>query len=790
MGGKRFVLKKTAYGVESAIEQLDIEEEDVTTPYFFCKTQPEPAILDIDYYNSKGLFTSFISPIIINGEFKGVVGIDYKLDYIKNIIDSVNKSQESKLMLLSFNGDVVACNNSESSGKNIVEIDTFLSNNFSIIRNIQSAKGTNVFLKDKTGNDSIYYALSTFYPGATKTPWGVLISAPLKSIEVEIKALLLFVRKTIIVGLIFLAIIVFVFTLSIVYPLQRLTKIMLKLSLGHATEDLQIKIEVKDELGEMASSMNNVIDGMSKAISFAESIGKGNFDYSYKPLGDKDALGNAILEMRNSLYLAQVEEDQRKTEEEQLNWTSHGINIFNKVLRVDNQNLEHLAFEIIKTLTLYLDAQMGGLYVKTDEKEQMELIGFIGFAKEKYSQRYIEPGQGLVGRAILERETIFINDIPKDADIISSGLGKAKPKAILIVPLINNLQLVGIIEIASLNAIEPFQIAFVERIVETIASTISTVKTNERTAKLLNKSRKQAEELEQQEEEMRQNMEEMQATQEEAAKRELELSSLIQAFQVTIPIMEYDLKGRVIDVNDEYLKIYKTRKNQLIGKQHKADLFMNEQEQAKHDEFWNSLRKGKIMEQVEFIKSGKEDYWLIERFVPIRDASGAIFKILTFGIDITEQKKTESQIQQVQEGHLTITSGKKGKQKTKKTPTVDFSQELELIDLTYLKMVYKKDAQKIYNILKLYYDSLPSQVKELDEVLKKHDYKGLKVKTSALKTKMSYLGLKKIYEYLGNIERIITDDKNLVEIPKLLNSINEQWQKAYDELSIIINTNR
>jgi methyl-accepting chemotaxis protein len=617
-----------------------------------------------------------------------------------------------------------------------------------------------------------------------------MLSAPLKDIENEANVMMLFVRKIIIASTIFLVIIVFVFTLSIVIPLQRLTKIMLKLSLGQVSDDLKIDVKINDELGDMANSMNTVIKGMSDTTGFAESIGKGKFDYNYKPLSDKDALGNAILEMRNSLNQAQSEEEQRRLEEEQLNWASHGINIFNKVLRVDNQNLEHLSFEIIKTLTLYLDAQMGGLYIKSDEKNQVELTAHLGFAKEKYTQRIIEGGQALIGRAILEKETIFINEIPKDADLICSGLGKSKPKAILIVPLIYNLNLIGIIEIESLNDILPYQIAFVERIVETIAATISTVKTNERTATLLEKSRKQAEELEQQEEEMRQNMEEMQATQEEAAKRELELSSFIQTFLATIPIMEYDIKGRVTDVNDEYIKIYKTRKNHLLGKQHKADLFMNEHEQAKHDEFWENLRRGKIMEQVEFIKSGKEDFWILERFVPIIESSGIINKIMAFGIDITEQKKTESKIQQIRDGHLIIEPGKKARQKSKKNPAVNFSQEFSLIDLTYLKMVYKKDAQKIYNILKLYHDSLPNQVKELGEVLNKRDYKGLKIKTSALKTKMSYLGLKKIYESLGAIERLIVEDKNLVEIPKLLNSINQQWQKAYEELSLIINANQ
>jgi methyl-accepting chemotaxis protein len=788
--GRQLVrFERNAMGIDQFTSKLDTEEEDFSSAYYSCKKKPELTVLNPVYAenNSKELIASILAPIVHNGKFMGVVGIDYRLNSIKAMFDSINSVHESKLFLLSFNGDVV-CNPKKTSGiNNIVEVDTFLSQKIGIISKIQSGQQAGFFLKDKNNKDSIYYALATFLPGETKNPWGVLIKAPLATIDKEISQITMFVRRATTFGMLILAVIVLFFTLQIVFPLQRITKIMLQLSLGKAGNDLKLKIRSNDELGEMADSVNKIIDGMAEVTAFAENIGKGNSSYQFNPLSQDDKLGNAIIEMRNSLVQATAEEEQRRVEEEQLNWASNGINLFNNVLRVDNQNLELLSTEIIKTLALYLNAHMGGLYVKADEKNYVELVSFIGYSKQKYSKRIIEPGDGLIGRAVLEKETIFINDIPKDTDPIGSGLGRSKPVSILVVPLLNNKEIVGVIELASLKNIEPYQISFVEKIVETIASTIATVKVNVRTAKLLEKSRRQAEELEQQEEEMRQNMEEMQATQEEASKRELELSALIQAFQSTIPIIEYDNRGKIIDANDELLRILKIRKSQLIGKYHKADLFMNEQEQLKHAEFWENIRKGIIVESVEFIKSGKDDYWFNERFVPVRDASGIISKVMAFAIDITEQKKTESQIQQVQEGHLPMELSKKGKQKQKRVSTVDINQNLELIDLTYLKMVYKKDAQKIYNILKLYFDSLPHQMTELNEVLKKRDYKTLKVKASSLKTKMSYLGLKQVYEQLGNIERIIADDKNLVEIPKLLQIINEQWSKAYVELSGILN---
>ena len=101
-------------------------------------------------------------------------------------------------------------------------------------------------------------------------------------------------------------------------------------------------------------------------------------------------------------------------------------------------------------------------------------------------------------------------------------------------------------------------------------------------------------------------------------------------------------------------------------------------------------------------------------------------------------------------------------------------------------MVYKKDSQKIYNILKLYYETLPSQLEEIFQLAKARDYVKLKSKINSLKTKMSYLGLKQIYDNLRNIEKLLAEQKNLNEITGMLKSISKYWSLAYSELKKVL----
>lgn len=76
-----------------------------------------------------------------------------------------------------------------------------------------------------------------------------------------------------------------------------------------------------------------------------------------------------------------------------------------------------------------------------------------------------------------------------------------------------------LVELASFKVMEPYQISFLEKAGEFMASAIASAINNEKTQLLLEQLQTNAEKLSAQEEELRQNMEEMEATQEEMSQR-------------------------------------------------------------------------------------------------------------------------------------------------------------------------------------------------------------------------------------------------------------------------------
>ncbi len=274
----------------------------------------------------------------------------------------------------------------------------------------------------------------------------------------------------------------------------------------------------KDEIGEVADSLNLIVESFKQYTAFANNIGKSNFDTGFEVKSEKDTLGYSLLSMRNSLKA--VADDDKKR-----NWANEGFALFGNILRSSEKDMEEFSYQIISNLVKYLDANQGGVFIlNTEEKTHvLEMKAAFAYDKRKYDERIIEIGQGLLGQVVLEKELMYLDNTPNEYIQITSGLGHANPRHLLLIPLKVNNEVLGAMEIASFKAFELHEIDFVEKLSENIASTLTAVRVSKNTEKLLEDTRQYAEQMQAQEEEMRQNMEVLAITQDEMQRNQQKL---------------------------------------------------------------------------------------------------------------------------------------------------------------------------------------------------------------------------------------------------------------------------
>lgn len=254
-------------------------------------------------------------------------------------------------------------------------------------------------------------------------------------------------------------------------------------------------------------------------------LADGHLDITIEGDKNEGSIFKSMDKLRQSLQQARDEERTRLMEDKKRNWANEGFAKFGEILRQPSTDFNEYCYSIIYNMVKYLGANQGGIFIVSDEKDQetLELKACYAYDRKKHVEKMLEAGEGLAWACYAEKETILMTNVPKDYPHITSGLGGQTPGCVIIVPLKTDKEVCGVIEIASFDNIEKHQVLFIEKIAESIASSICNARVNIRTAYLLEQSKQQAEEMRAQEEEMRQNNEELLATQEEIGRQNNEM---------------------------------------------------------------------------------------------------------------------------------------------------------------------------------------------------------------------------------------------------------------------------
>lgn len=326
--------------------------------------------------------------------------------------------------------------------------------------------------------------------------------------------------------------------------------------------------------------LDNIV---KKVLSGDSSAGKGLNHDGKDEIGSLNRNFSLMLDnLRENLKLIKDKNEslEQKAEQDKIrNWTVEGLSHFSDLMKSNNSNLSDFANAIISETVKYINANQGAFFILNEENEDqyMELKACYAFNKKKYIHKKIEKGEGLIGQTWLEGEYIYMTEVPNSYINITSGLGDAPPKSIMILPLKTDNHIVGVMELASFHEFETHEQALLKELVNRLGNVIESIKMQEKTQNLLQNSQEMTEQLQAQEEEMRQNMEELQATQEEMNRNQKSLNDAISFKDMQLSMMNsllgkvyegmlfFNKDYQIVASNDYLIEELQYHENDLIG---------------------------------------------------------------------------------------------------------------------------------------------------------------------------------------------------------------------------------
>ncbi|MES1220043.1 MAG: response regulator, partial [Bacteroidota bacterium] len=260
-----------------------------------------------------------------------------------------------------------------------------------------------------------------------------------------------------------------------------------------------------ENVNQLAQNLTTQVRSISEVAS---AVTKGDLTRTIRveAKGEVEALKDTINQM-----IANLKETTLLNQEQ--DWLKSNLAKFTQMLQ-GQKDLKTVTQRILSELAQVVTAHYGAFYILNQDEitQNVKLVLFsaYGYKSEKNIPTEFAIGEGLVGQVAFEKERIILSNVPGNYIKISSGLGRAKPTNLIILPVLFENKVKAVIELASLDTFSETHLDFLGQLTESIGIVLNTIEANTRTEELLTQSQSLAGELKIQQEELRRTNDELQ----------------------------------------------------------------------------------------------------------------------------------------------------------------------------------------------------------------------------------------------------------------------------------------
>jgi len=277
----------------------------------------------------------------------------------------------------------------------------------------------------------------------------------------------------------------------------------------------------KDLTGNVNLLAANLTTQVRAIAEVATAVTKGDLTRSVQveARGEVAELKDNINTMIGNLRLT----TDQNTEQD---WLKTNLARFTNMLQ-GQRDLVTVGRLMLSELAPLVEAQHGVIYqVGADDGEYaLKLLSaYADSAVGGHAER-IELGEGLIGQCALDARRILITEMPYDVMPITSGLFKAQPQHVIVLPVQFEGQVKAVIELASLGGFTDLQLAFLDQLTTSIGIVLNSIEATMQTEGLLKQSQQLATELQTQQRELQQTNEKLEQKAQQLADRNVEVEA-------------------------------------------------------------------------------------------------------------------------------------------------------------------------------------------------------------------------------------------------------------------------
>ncbi|MEJ2793569.1 methyl-accepting chemotaxis protein [Iodobacter sp. LRB] len=116
----------------------------------------------------------------------------------------------------------------------------------------------------------------------------------------------------------------------------------------------------------------------------------------------------------------------------------------------------------------------------------------------------------------------------------------------------------------------------------------------------------------------------------------LELKAKTNAIEKSQAVIEFDLSGRILTANDNFLNCLGYRLSDIKDQHHSMFVDSVQRQSAEYAAFWDKLRRGEFDSgKYKRVGQGGKEVWIQASYNPIFDSTGKPYKVVKFATDVT-----------------------------------------------------------------------------------------------------------------------------------------------------------